>query len=623
MSSEETKDKKDVLENVEQKNNKFNFKNFIKKNGFFLGLILLILIAATVLVFDANKVLKGDIPYDDTVYLIGNNTISMVKYNKEPIVISPAIFQSDEGKKIGVSAHEGIIISDDQEKLIYVDNIASIKADPDASTGGKLVGDLKVFDGVSNILIAENADFSFVVSDDFSTVAFRVFSIDQENKVLRSDLYTYNVLTKEKTLIQENLDSNNYSLSNDGKVCVYLHDLVAAPDEKHMDVYSLYLFKDGQRALISKDVHTLESFVVTGTAYSNYPLINKQGDKIIYSVVNYVDIERQSEEELDEEDRFIKYPTFDMYIYENGKSELLAKSCSQLLVSYDYTQVVFVSDVIDHLPLFDTHGFGGTCYHYDVKSKTKTMVDDNVFGFIERNIVGFVDNELIDANFYFKKYDALSNTANLYKKLGDKFILIDREASVGGDWDKAIDFVFFSPDYKDIYVFKSYVEKSTILYKYTMKSNGSFTEYVCEDVYPIDAIKLSKDGSNLVYKTDGRLVVISKNNIKKTIERTGASSFGITQNGRFVYYYKEASLGVGALYYYDLEKGDSSVKFLNNVNEVWNYKDNLVFFRNNTDYSTLTGDLYLTDFKEFEFMSENVYSQINYKVKIKWVKVQH
>jgi hypothetical protein len=137
---------------------------------------------------------------------------------------------------------------------------------------------------------------------------------------------------------------------------------------------------------------------------------------------------------------------------------------------------------------------------------------------------------------------------------------------------------------------------------------------MCEEKYVIDGVKLSKDGKYLVYNAEGRLTIISSDNVKKTIEREGVSSFDITKGGKYLYYYKETDIGVGAVYYYDLTENKDSVRFINRVNEIWNYDTDLVMLRMNTNYNTMTGELYLSDFNQFEYISPDVYSQIKTKV---------
>ena len=77
---------------------------------------------------------------------------------------------------------------------------------------------------------------------------------------------------------------------------------------------------------------------------------------------------------------------------------------------------------------------------------------------------------------------------------------------------------------------------------------------------------------------------------------------------------KRQNIGVGAVYYYDLAENKESVRFINRVNEIWNYHGDMVMLRMNTNYNTMTGDLYLSDFEQFEYISPTVYSQIKTKV---------
>ncbi|HOD92428.1 MAG TPA: hypothetical protein PLT91_00925 [Clostridia bacterium] len=590
---------------------------FLKKNGFYLGLGILIVILAVVLIFDGNRTLKGDIPYESTVFIVGDNSISLIRYNEEPIMLTSSLFKDYEDQKLGLEAHNGILLSKDEEKIMYVDNLHLVNNEDLSSS--RLVGTLWLFDGVNNIKIAEESSFYYVVNDAFDTVLYKTYKVSEDASRLVTDLYKYELSTKQSLLIREDMDTDIFSLSNDGKVCVFLDDLTESHVENGEPTYSLFIYENNQIKLIAENVYDLNASAFTGNADVNYPIISKNGDKIIYATINYVymfDEDEEKEESVnDEEEKITVYPTFDMYLYQNETSKLIAKSCAQLIVSYDFSQIIYIDDVVNHLSRYDEIGFAGTYSHYDVETGVKTIIMEDVFGFIERNVLGYADNDFINANFYFKNYVFETNTAQLYTMKNGKEILIDDEASVGSDEDLKIDFVSFSPDYKDVYVFKTYISKtSSLLYRYTIKSNGSINEYMCEEKYVINGIKLSQDGKYLVYNAEGRLTIIFPGNIKKTIEREGVSSFDITAGGRYVYYYKETDIGVGAVYYYDLAENKESVRFINRVNEIWNYHGDMVMLRMNTNYNTMTGDLYLSDFEQFEYISPTVYSQIKTKV---------
>ena len=611
-------EKEDII-NVESTDKKIKadkFRTFLKKNGFYLGLATLVLIMAVVLIFDANRKLKGDIPFDNTVYVIGDNSISLVKHDEEPIVLTSTLFKDYKDQQLGLEAHNGILMSNDEEKIMYVDELHLINNDEFSQS--RLIGTLRLFDGTSNIKISDEASFYYVVNDDFNTVIYKKYRVSDDNKTLINDLYKFDLITKESVLIKEDVDTDIFSLSNDGKVCVFLDDYAKSYVENGEPTYSLYKYEDGKTVLVSDNVYNMEASVSTGNADLNYPLINKDGKKIIYAIVNYV-VMTQDEEQTNEtevnNDKIKVYPTFDMYMYDDGNNELVAKSCAQLLVSYDFSQMIYIDGIVDHIDKYDEMGFGGTYYHYNLLTNEKTIVSDYVFGFVPRNVIGYVDNEYIDANFYFKQYNIDNNTAHLYTYRDGKHILIDKEVSVGSDEELKLDFVTFSDDYKTVFVFKSYISKtSSLLYRYSIRSTGNVIEYMCEEKYIINKIKLTTDEDYLVYNAEGRLVILSSDNTKKTIEREGVNSFDITEGGRYIYYYKETAIGAGAVYYYDLQEGKESVKLVNNVNEVWNYQDNMVMFRINTDYNTMTGDLYLTDFDQFEYLSPNVYAQIRTKI---------
>lgn len=592
------------------------FKAFVKTNGFYLGLGILVIIAAIVLIFDRQYVLKGDIEYTKNVYVVGKNSISLCKYDSEPIMITSQLFVNYEDQELGLEAHNGILISNDEEKLLYVDNLHLV-VNTD-STVSKLIGTIWLYDGINNVKIAENASFYYVVSEDFTKIMYTTHELNEDESDIVSDLHYQDITTATDVLIKENFDSGIYSLSGDGLTCIYLNDYLDSLIKNGEPTYTLYVYKDGETRQISKNIYDFDATAYTGTYTANYPLISYDGSKIIYGVVNYVYLEAEEYTETSEEEEVTVYPIFDIYLYENGNSRLIAKSVAQVLVSYDFKKVLYIDNVVDHLSQYEEIGFCGTYNSLDIDTFEKTLVMENVFGFTHRSAIGFVEDEYMEANYYFKDYNLNNNTASLYTIKQGNEILLDLTASVGTDEELNLQFIYHADEYKDVYVFESYMTKtSSLLYKYTVKSSGSFDQHLCEETGIISSMAVSNDGNNLVYIAEEKLVVINNDNYKKTIERSGVSSFGITEGGKYLYYYKETTIGAGALYYYDLEEGGECIKFLKGVNEIWNYKDNIVMFRMNTDYSTMTGDLYMTDFDEFEYISQDVYSQILTKIIVK------
>ena len=177
---------------------------------------------AVVLIFDANRKLKGDIPFDNTVYVIGDNSISLVKHDEEPIVLTSTLFKDYKDQQLGLEAHNGILMSNDEEKIMYVDELHLINNDEFSQS--RLIGTLRLFDGTSNIKISDEASFYYVVNDDFNTVIYKKYRVSDDNKTLINDLYKFDLITKESVLIKEDVDTDIFSLSNDGKVCVFLDD---------------------------------------------------------------------------------------------------------------------------------------------------------------------------------------------------------------------------------------------------------------------------------------------------------------------------------------------------------------------------------------------------------------
>lgn len=614
-----TSDNEEVIIPEDSKKKKADpgkFKAFIKKNAFYLGLALLVIIAAVVLIFDRQYILKGDIEYKNNVYVVGNNSIALCKYDSEPIVITSQLFENYKDQELGLEAHNGILMSDDEKQLLYVDNLHLV-VNTD-STVSKLIGTLWLYDGTNNIRIADNAGFYYVVSEDFTKIMYTTYRLNEDESDLIIDLHYQDITASADALIQEDFDSGIFSLSGDGLTCVYLNNYTESTIENGEPTYTLYKYKNGETVQIGMNVYDFDASAYTGTYTSNYPLICHDGSRIIYGVVNYVYMDNQVDVEADEDEKKTVYPMFDMYLYENDENVLIAQSVAQMLVSYNFDKVLYIDDVVNHLSRYEEIGYCGTYNTLDLDTMEKTRIMDNVFGFTLRSAIGFADDGYIEANYYFKNYDLNSNTAHLYTIKNGNEILLDRIASVGSDDELNLEYIYHADEYKDVYVFEAYMTKtSSLLYKYSVKSSGNFDQHLCEETNIISSMAVSDDGRNLVYIAEEKLVVINNENYKKTIERSGVSSFGITEGGKYLYYYKETALGQGALYYYDLEEGGECVKFLKGVNVVWNYKDNMIMFRMNTDYTTMTGDVYLTDFDQFEYISDDVYSQIMTKVKVK------
>ena len=179
----------------------------------------------------------------------------------------------------------------------------------------------------------------------FDTVLYKTYKVSEDASRLVTDLYKYELSTKQSLLIREDMDTDIFSLSKNGKVCVFLDDLTESHVENGEPTYSLFIYENNQIKLIAENVYDLDASAFTGNADVNYPIISKNGDKIIYATINYVymfDEDEEKEESVnDEEEKITVYPTFDMYLYQNETSKLIAKSCAQLIVSYDFSQIIY------------------------------------------------------------------------------------------------------------------------------------------------------------------------------------------------------------------------------------------------------------------------------------------
>jgi hypothetical protein len=285
-----------------------------------------------VLIFDGNRILRGDIPYDDNIYVVGDNSISLIRYNEEPIMITSSLFKNYEDQKLGLEAHNGILMSKDEKSIMYVDNLHLVNNE-DLSLS-RLVGTLWMYDGMKNIKISEEASFYYVVNDDFNMVLYKTYRVSDDSSKLITDLYKFDLASQKSVLIREDMDTDLFSLSNDGKVCVFLDDKMESMVENGEPTYSLFVYENSLIKKIADNVYDLDAAVFTGNADVNYPIISKNGDKIIYATINYVYMfeDEQTEEPVSVEDEKITvYPTFDMYLYQNGSSKLIAKSCAQLI----------------------------------------------------------------------------------------------------------------------------------------------------------------------------------------------------------------------------------------------------------------------------------------------------
>jgi len=540
----------EILKNEKEKEVKkpSKFGVFMKKNGFYLGIFFLMLLVVLVISSDNTKTTKGNVEYNEKIFYTEGNQLYIKTRGKEPVLLTANLME-----KFSTTKKSPILLmcksSEDQKIIYYFENVKIYE---------KLyIGDLLVYKNNKKRTIGHNVPLSYALSSDLEKVVFVEGVEDTEKGGFTYSLNTYE--NKKKTLIAEDVDKDCFTVSGDGKTIFYNKGFYADTATSAM-----YMYKDNISTLIDNQIVYYYKLNANGTYKSNWPLTNYDGSKVIYATY-------AGENEL---------PSLNMYTTSNNNSKLLSESFEQVFVDENLDRAVINGEVKGVMQI-------GNFIKMDLNTFDSEIYAKDIWGLIYMDIAKYVDDSFFDMNFYYKNFDPNTITADLYFK-GEGQTEEKVLASV------YVDDVKFTKDNKNIYALGYYYkeEGGTLTKISDITKNSYISNEIDEQVseYHFDVAN-----SVLGYRKDVKLYIIDEKGNKKMIDNHGVSSFGITRNGKLIYFFKEKTIGKGELYAMVIN-GKRDYKLIDkDTTYIYGFEDKYVAYITAFDFGTETGALILTD----------------------------
>lgn len=546
---------------MEETKNKFDFKAFIKKYGFYIGLVVIMTIAVTVLFSDKDIKYSGDVNYEQPVYYITGNNLYIKERDKDEVLISSTMFQDSEGRK-KENALAAVLISEDGNYLYFFENIV-------IDTDEVMTGDFCVFYKGRKYLIEKNTGIYFAVSADSSKVVYIKPNYGVQGgsgyDKIRYDLYTYSI-KEGKELLESGVEPAWYNISGDGNTVTYTKYYDAATDTS-----SLFIHKDGKSTFIDDHMFFYGDYVPKGTFIQNWPKLNFDGTRVVYG-------------------KRLKYGEMTkIYLYSNGIKTLLGEDALQVFVDEELNQALIIHN-------YDKDLFTGDMTRVNLDTFEREEVASDAWGLSAISVAQTVDSEYLNKNIYFKNYYDNLNVADLciMTEAGEEVLLKSTNVSN----------IQFGNDYKTLYGLNYYVEEE----------GGELTKIVFNDygyeLFEFDGFvkkfTISPTGKYVAYLVDENLFFIGDENKKVYVDKGGIETFGILTGEEDLFFFREASLGSGNAYIRGLSSNGKSNLVAEATHYCWDFGDGSLAFLTDYDFGTSTGNMYITDGEgRYELLVEN------------------
>ena len=535
---------------MEETKKKFDFKAFLKKYGFYIGIALIMTITLIVLFSDRQVTYSGDVNYDKPVYYITGNNLFIKERGKDEILISSVMFQNPD-ERTKEEALAAVLISPDSEYLYFYENI-------DFTDRGAAEGDFCVYYKGRKHLIAEDVGIYFAISDDYSKVAFVKPNYGVQGgsgyDSVRYDLYTYTIKGNEK-LVEYGVEPAWYNLSGDGETVFYTKDYDATTDTS-----SLFMYQNQKSVFIDDHMFFYGDYVPKGTFRQNWPKISYDGSKIIYGT------------------RLEYGHMADMYIYKDGTTTLLGKDVLQIFADEGLDSALILHN-------YDYDVFTGDMSRINLNTMSKEDITSDVWGLSTVSVALTADSEFIAKNLYFKFYDEVINVADLcmMTESGEEVLLNATDVSN----------IQFADDYSSLYGLDYYVpEEGGKVIKIVFTDDGferyEFDEFVQDYV-------ISRTGKYVTYTVDETLFYAGEENKKVYVDKIDIETFGILEGDKKMFFFRESSLGSGNAYVRDLESNADSQMVAESTHYCWDFGDGNLAFLTDYDFSSSTGSMYITN----------------------------
>ena len=558
------------MEEKVSRENKFNFVEFLKKSWFYIVLFAIVMTAILVMMSDRDVKVSGDVDYENPVYYISGNNLYVKERGKDEVLISTTLFQ-DPDSRSNEDALSAALISPDGEYLYFYENIL-IEDD-------NMTGDFCMFHDGRKKVIEEDTTIYFAVTESYDKVLYLSLQKGVEGGTgyedIRYDLYTFD-FKKGKELVERSVMPFWYTISGDGETVAYVKNYDAATD-----TYSLFINRDGEETFIDDHMFFYGEFVPNGTYRSNWPRINEDGSKILYS-------------------RRMKFNEMtDMYLYSDGGTSLLGEDVLQIFTDEDLSTALILDDYINE-------EFVGTMSRINLDTLDKTKISDDVWGLADVNVMRTLQKEFLNLNLYYKNYDEVINVADLCMMTpeGEKVVI-----NMTGVTDP-----LFAEDGSAVYGLDYWVEEDGgQLIKVRLNPDNTFEKIKYDDF--VKEFFIAESGAYVLYTVDDDLFYIGPEDEKVFVDRYDIETFGVLNGDEMLYFFRSAGLGSGNAFVRDLRKSADVKMISEDTHFVWDFYDGNLAFMTGYDFAEKTGALYITDGKgKYELIAENVELPLFYNI---------
>lgn len=535
------------VENTE-KTEESRFKRFIRKNGFYLGIFLIFVLVIAVMSSDKDGTYNGDISYDGQIYYSNGNQFYVQSDEKDPILLTANLLEEYNMTTVG-----RVLLmcktTEDESKLFFFENVKLV--------GETLYGDLLVRENNKTTTIEKDVLMSYALSSDYETIVYgKVANINEDGSFI-IDLYSEK--DGKATLIDQDVDGSCFTVSGDGETIYY-----------HKGFYydtqttSLYMSRDGINSIISNQAVYYYKLNANGTYKSNWPMTNTNGSKVLYATY-------AGENAM---------PALNMYQPEGQAKTLLADSFVQIYVDEELNIARITGDIRGT-------SFMGNLIEINLNSLAQEVISKNIWAMLSLQVMEYVDEELLTLPFYFKNFDDLAGTVDLYFK------------GEGQEEEKVLPSVLItdvviSNDYKEIYgLAYYYISEGGELTRISNITSTSYETTLIDE--QVMEFHIDEENTVIGYRKDVKLYLIDENGERKMIDNHDVSAFDITANGELIYFYKESEVGKGDLYVMETDISKDYKLIDKDVTFVYDFAGKYVAYINAYVFSEEAGTLIVTD----------------------------
>ncbi len=548
---------------MNEKAEKFDFKEFLSKSWFFIGIFIIVMIAIIVLMSDRETTYKGEVEYGMPFYYITGNNLYIKEQGRDEVLVSANMFMEPDSRKQD-DALDAVLISPDGEYMYFFENI-------DFTDEGEMTGDFCVYHDGRKRLIEEDTGIYFAASSDSSRIAFikTLYGVEGGSGYadVRHDLYSYSI-KEGKKLVEEGVQPNWVNISGDGKSIIYTKFYDAATDTS-----SLFMDHDGETVFIDDHMFFYGNFVPMGTYKLNWPLVNHDASKIIYG-------------------KRLKYGEMvDMYLYSEGENTLLGERVLQIYADDGFEQAIMVED-------YSYDEITGVMSRINLDTMQKEKIAEDVWALGHVDVSKIVNSEFINTNLYLKNYDDIINVADLCLMTdeGEKVVLNATDVSN----------IQYSNDVKTIYGLDYYIEEEGgRMTKVKLADNDIVDIYKFDEM--VRDIYSAASGKYVAYTLDDDFFIIGDSNEKVHIGKMGLESIGFLNDDEKMYFFTEAGLSMGNVFIRELGGSADNQLIAEKAHYVWEFGEDKLAFLTDFDFVKKRGTMYLTDTEgKYELMVENV-----------------